>query len=254
MKKHVRVVTPITTKGFRDLSEFKALEGPDLHISHSEIDLGPASIECEFDEAMALPGTIAKIIEAEREGAQAVVIDCMGDPGMKAGRECVNIPVIGPCESAMHMASMLGHTFSFVTVLGRLRPMIEHLAEQYGVPGKMASVRSVDIPVLELEQDLDRTKAALAEVAVRAVEEDGADAIVFGCTGMLGCADAVRAGLLAKGYDVPVIDPVPLAVRMAAALIESGLSHSKITYENPPIKPLAGYEMPPLNVTSEAAE
>ena len=57
--------------------------------------------------------------------------------------------------------------------------MIEHLAEQYGVPGKMASVRSVDIPVLEFEQDLDRTKAVPAEVAVRAVEEDGADAIVF---------------------------------------------------------------------------
>ena len=116
--------------------------------------------------------------------------------------------------------------------------MIKHLAEQYGVPGKMASVRSVDIPVLEFEQDLDRTKAALAEVAVRAVEEDGADAIVFGCTGMLGCADAVRAGLLAKGYDIPVIDPVPLAVRMAAALIESGVSHSKITYEKPSINPL----------------
>ena len=132
--------------------------------------------------------------------------------------------------------------------------MIKHLAEQYGVPGKMASVRSVDIPVLEFEQDLDRTKAALAEVAVRAVEEDGADAIVFGCTGMLGCADAVRAGLLAKGYDIPVIDPVPFAVRMAAALIESGVSHSKITYEKPPIKPVTGYEMPPLNVTSEAAE
>lgn len=254
MKKHVRIVTPITTKGFRDLSEFKALEGPELRISHSEIDLGPASIECEYDEAMALPGTIAKIIDAEREGAEAVVIDCMGDPGMKAGRECVKIPVIGPCENAMHVASMLGHKFSFVTVLGRLRPMIEHLAEQYGVPGKMASVRSVDIPVLELEQDLERTKAALAEVAVRAVEEDGADAIVFGCTGMLGCADAVRAGLLAKGYDVPVIDPVPLAVRVAAALIESGLCHSKITYKQPPLKPVVGYEMPSLSVASEAAE
>ena len=132
--------------------------------------------------------------------------------------------------------------------------MIEHLAEQYGVPGKMASVRSVDIPVLEFEQGLDRTKAALAEVAVRAVEEDGADAIVFGCTGMLGCADAVRAELLAKGYDIPVIDPVPLAVRIAATLIERGVSHSKITYEKPPIKPVTGHEMPPLNVISEAAE
>lgn len=254
MPKHVRVVTPITTRGFRDLSEFKALEGPDLVISHSEIDIGPASIECEYDEAMALPGTIAKIIEAERDGVQAVVIDCMGDPGMKAGRECVSIPVLGPCETAMHVASMLGHTFSVVTVLSRIRPLLEHQAQNYGVREKLASIRSVDIPVLELEKDLDRTKAALAEQAVMAVEQDGADAIIFGCTGMLGCADAVRQGLLAKGYDIPVIDPVPMAVRMATALIEAGLTHSKITYETPPDKPMAGYDMPPLRVTSEAAE
>lgn len=254
MPKHVRVVTPITTRGFRDLSEFKALEGPDLVISHSEIDIGPASIECEYDEAMALPGTIAKIIEAEREGVQAVVIDCMGDPGMKAGRECVSIPVLGPCETAMHVASMLGHIFSVVTVLARIRPLLEHQAQNYGVREKLASIRSVDIPVLELEKDLNRTKAALAEQAVMAVEQDGADAIIFGCTGMLGCADAVREGLLAKGYDIPVIDPVPMAVRMATALIEAGLTHSKITYETPPDKPMTGYDMPPLRVTSEAAE
>lgn len=254
MPTHVRVVTPITTKGFRDLSEFRALEGPELTISHSEIDLGPASIECEYDEAMAQPGTIAKIVEAERQGADAVVIDCMGDPGLKAGRECVSIPVVGPAETAMHVASMLGHTFSVVTVLKRLRAQQEDLAQVYGVGGKFASLRAVDIPVLELEDDLDRTKRELTVEAIKAIELDGADAIIFGCTGMLGCADAVRAGLLAKGYDVPVIDPMPLAIRYAKTLAECKLSQSKITYEYPPVKGLAGYDMPPIGATKAAAE
>ena len=255
MATDVRVVTPITTWGFRDRSEFDALERPGLTISHVEIETGPASIECEYDEALAVPGTIAKIIEAEREGCDAVVIDCMGDPGMFPGRECVSIPVIGPCEAAMHVASMLGHTFSVLTVLKRLRAQFEHMAQVYGVREKLASVRSVSIPVLELEQDLDRTKATLAEEAVRAVEEDGADAIIFGCTGMLGCAEAVRRGLLAKGYDVPVIDPVPWAVKLAASLVDAGLSHSKITYERPPAKPVVGYEIPPLtSFARDAAE
>ena len=304
MATDVRVVTPITTWGFRDRSEFDALERPGLTISHVEIETGPASIECEYDEALAVPGTIAKIIEAEREGCDAVVIDCMGDPGMFPGRECVSIPVIGPCEAAMHVASMLGHTFSVLTVLKRLRAQFEHMAQVYGVREKLASVRSVSIPVLELEQDLDRTKATLAEEAVRAVraqfehmaqvygvreklasvrsvsipvleleqdldrtkatlaeeavravEEDGADAIIFGCTGMLGCAEAVRRGLLAKGYDVPVIDPVPWAVKLAASLVDAGLSHSKITYERPPSKPVVGYEIPPLtSLARDAAE
>ena len=43
MAMDVRVVTPITTWGFRDKSEFRALERPDLTISHIEIETGPAS-------------------------------------------------------------------------------------------------------------------------------------------------------------------------------------------------------------------
>jgi allantoin racemase len=167
----------------------------------------------------------------------------MGDPGLKPARECVAIPVVGPCEAAMHAAAMLGHTFSVVTVLKRLRAQFENQAKLYGVAEKIASVRAVDIPVLDLEGDLGNTKRTLTEQALLAIEEDGADAIIFGCTGMLGCADAVREGLLAKGYDVPVIDPVPYSVGVAASLVTAGLSHSRITYPAPRTKPIVGYDM-----------
>lgn len=254
MKKHIRVVTPITTHGFRKLSDFAPLESAEVEISLKEIDIGPASIECEYDEMLAVPDTVAKIIEAEREGVDAVVIDCMGDPGLKPGRESVSIPVVGPAEAAMHVAAMLGHTFSVISVLKRMRAQFENQAKLYGVAEKFASVRAVDIPVLDLETDLATTNRALTEQALLAVEEDGADAIVFGCTGMLGSADAVRKGLLARGYDVPVIDPVPYAIRLAAALVGSGLSHSRITYPAPPSKPVVGYDMLAPGAHARAAE
>jgi allantoin racemase len=254
MNKHIRVVTPITTRGFRKAADFDGLAGPGVTISHVEIDRGPASIECEYDEMLAIPDTVRCIVEAEREGVQAVVIDCMGDPGMKAGRECVSIPVIGPCEAAMHLASMLGHTFSVVTVLKRLRVQFENQARLYGCWDKYASTRAVDIPVLALEGDPKATRRTLTEQALIAVEEDGADAIIFGCTGMLGCAEAVREGLMAKGYDIPVIDPVPAAVRLASALIDIGISHSRVAYAPPPAKPVVGYGMPDLSLRQKAAE
>ncbi len=254
MSKHIRVVTPITTHGFRKVSDFDGLVGPETAISHVEIDRGPASIECEYDEMLAVPDTVAKIVEAERDGADAVIIDCMGDPGLKPGRECVSIPVLGPCETAMHLAAMLGHKFSVVTVLRRINVMIENQAKLYGCAEKYASTRAVDIPVLALENDVKGTQRTLTEQAVLAVEEDGADAIIFGCTGMLGCAEAVRDGLLAKGYDIPVIDPVPAAVRMANALIDIGVSHSRIAYQPPPAKAVVGYDMPSLIPQRQAAE
>lgn len=250
---NVRVLSPITTKGFRRPSDLTALEYEGIVVTHSQIDHGPGSIESEYETAMSVPATIARAIEAEREGADAIVIDCMGDPGLRAIREVVTIPVLGPAETSMHIAAMLGHRFSVVTVMRRLRAQFENEAAVYGLSTKMASVRHVDIPVLQLEDDLPDTQARLVEQAVLAVEQDGAEAIIFGCTGLMGCASAVRAGLLAQGIDVPVIDPIPTSVSIAAALSRVGLSHSKLTYQTPPEKQMLGYDhlMTPVAMAAE---
>ncbi|WP_210526151.1 aspartate/glutamate racemase family protein [Rubellimicrobium arenae] len=249
---HVRVISPITTKGFRTEAAVKSLETPGVIVSASQIGKGPGSIESEYEAAMSVPDTVAKIVEAERQGIDAVVIDCMGDPGLRAAREAVTIPVLGPCQTGMHIAAMLGHRFSIVTVMRRLRPSFENQAAVAGLSGRMASCRSVDIPVLDLEADLDATKRALVDEAEKAVELDGAEAIVFGCTGLMGCAQSVREGLLARGIDIPVIDPIPTAVNIAAALVRSNLSHSALTFPLPPVKAMPGYDMPDLH--AQAAE
>lgn len=247
---HVRVVAPITTEGFRSEAAIAALRAPGLTVSLTQIAKGPGSIESEYEAAMAVPDTIAQIIEAERAGVDAVVIDCMGDPGLRPARETVTIPVIGPAQTSMHIAAMLGHRFSVVTVLRRLRASFENAAAVHGLSGRMASCRHVDIPVLALETDMAATRAALVDEAELAVTLDGAEAIIFGCTGLLGCATAVREGLLARGIDVPVIDPIPTAVNFAAALVRSGLSHSALTYPVPPQKAMPGYDMPVLQLVA----
>lgn len=239
---HVRIVSPVVVGTARDPAELKALERPGLAVSRVKIKHGPASIESEFEDALAVPETVALIVQAVAERADAAVIDCMADPGLHAAREAVTIPVLGPCETGMHVAASLGHKFSIVTALARGRPTFENLARLYGCADKLASVRAVDLPVLELDDDRERMTRLLGDEARRAVVEDHADCILFGCSGMFGAAQAVREALLADGIDVPVIDPVPTAVRVAAALVEAGLSHSKTAYPPPPQKPRPGYE------------
>ena len=171
----IRVVTPITTEGFRTPEDAASLASEGVDVSFVNIDAGPASIECDYEIMLAQPATIARIVEAERQGADAVVIDCMGDPGLSGARECVSIPVLGPMQTAMGVAAMMGHKFSVVTVLRRIVPMIETQAAIYGMTSKLASARSVDIPVLELDKDLAATQRALISEARKAVLEDGAD-------------------------------------------------------------------------------
>jgi allantoin racemase len=239
---HIRVITPITTSGFTAASDFEPLARTDTTVSHVELDVGPASIESAFDEALALPDTIAKIVQAEQEGADAVVVDCFGDPGMDAGREATETLVLGPAQTSMHLAALLGQKFSIVTVLDAVVPLIEDLATKYGLADKLCSIRTVDIPVLELDQH-DRLVRALADEAVKAVEDDGAHVIVFGCTGMRGCAAGLRADLAARGYPgIPVIDPVIAAFKLAEAIVDLGLAPSKRTYTTPREKALPGFE------------
>lgn len=242
-KLDIRLITPVTTTGLRDLGEIAHLESADLGFSHSLIDIGPPSIESEFDEALAVPGTLAKALEAERAGADAIIIDCMGDPGLKPVRELVKIPAFGPAETSMHVAAMLGHRFSIVTVLESVRPLLGNLARIYGVAEKLASIEVVDIPVLELATRLAEVKAGLADKALHAVRHAHADVIILGCTGFLGCAEQIGERLRAEGYDVPVIDPIPTTVMVAAGLARVGLRHSKKTYATPTMKPMVGFDI-----------
>ncbi|WP_262694108.1 aspartate/glutamate racemase family protein [Kordiimonas aquimaris] len=241
MSKIIHIITPIITEGIRSLEDVAPFASENLEFRHSLLDRGPSSIECEYDEAIAVPDTIAKCIEAEQAGADAIVIDCMGDPGMKPCREVVSIPVLGPGETSMHMAAMLGQKFSFVTVVDGVIPMINNLAKIYGLAEKMVSSRVIDMPVLNIEQDIEKTQEKLAEASLEAIRDDGADVIVLGCTGFLGCAEKIIERLKFEGYDVPVIDPIPLTVMTASALIDVGLTHSKKTYAPPRDKVVVGY-------------
>ena len=53
---HVRVIVPITARGFRRPEVLRALDCPGVIVSHAEVDTGPGSIECEFEAAAALVG------------------------------------------------------------------------------------------------------------------------------------------------------------------------------------------------------
>ncbi len=245
MKNRIRLIVPITTEGLRTDEHAAALGDDDTEVSFAILNYGPDTIESSFDEAFAVPDMIAKIIQAEQDGCDAVVIDCMGDPGLNAAREAVSIPVLGPSQTAMHMASLLGHRFSVVTVLRRLHPLIDDLASVYGLSGKMASVRSVEIPVIELESDPERLCQGLVEQSTLAVTEDEADVIILGCTGMDGLAEGIEQGLEKAGLSsVPVIDPIRVAISVAKSLLRSNLSHSKRAYDYPRRKKISGFDLP----------
>jgi len=183
---------------------------------------GPASIESALDEARAIPLALDLIAQAARDGFDAVVIACFADPGLDAAREIVSIPVVGIEESALHVAAMLGHRFTILTARReRVPAKIEHVA-RLGLSSRLASVRPLEMGVLEMEADPARAQGRILKVGGAAVREDGAEVLVLGCAGLAGYGTELTGTL-----GVAVVDPAPVALKTAEMLVELKLTHSK---------------------------
>ncbi len=197
------------------------------------VQAGATSVEDEIDDALCVPELLRNAIAAEKEGSSGLLVDCMCDPGVRALRTAVSIPVVGPAEIAFHIAASLCHKFSVIDIGNNTGPMVEDLVYKYGLKQSFASVRNTGIPAEHIRADLTKTYETLVRVAKEAIEKDNADGIVLGCTGFVGCAQYVRKALLKLGYDVPVIDPRPLAIRTLTAIVLEGLTHSKKAWPSP---------------------
>jgi allantoin racemase len=195
---------------------------PDTEITAISPSFGPRSIEGHFEEYIAAAAVIEEVAK-HRDEYDAFILACYSDPGLYACREITDKPVLGIAESSMHLASMLGHKFTIVSVLPRVKPLLENLVRQVGLESKCASVRCTDLTVLEIEEDPDRAVRELTEEARRAVAEDGAEVICLGCAGMGPLDKRIQ-----EAVGAPVLDGTVSAVKMAEALYDYGLTTSKV--------------------------
>jgi len=203
--------------------ELDRIRRPDTEITVMNPEHGPDSIECAYDEVLAGRGTLELVAKANAEGYDAILIACYSDPALDAAREVSSVLVIGIEEAALHVASMLGHKFSVITSLPRRMPTRDLHARMRGVESCFASALPLDMPVLEMDTQPEKVKARAVALSRKAIEEDGAEVIILGCAGMTGYAKDIE-----RESGAVILDPVAVAFKLAEALLDLGLAHSKI--------------------------
>lgn len=170
-------------------------------------------------------------LNAEAEGYDAVCVDTASDSGVAVLRSRLSIPVVGPGQAAAHIASLLGRRFSIVSTFERWADNCRKNLVTYELSHKVASIRSLTFEspdVSKLLTDKPDVIDALATLAHSAVVDDGADVIVLASTTMHQAAST-----LAERLPIPVIDPGPWSVRLAADLVLLGVSHSRAAHPAP---------------------
>ncbi len=179
---------------------------------------GPPAIETDAHVASVVE-PICRLVEREEAGADAFVIACYSDPGLKEARACTERPVFGMAESALLAAAVQTDRFGVISILEQSIPRHLRHARELGVDDKLAGDIAIDLGVLALA-DEQRTAERLLAVGERLRDEHGACTLILGCAGMA----PHRAGLEAA-LGIPVIDPTLVAVGMALGAIRSGFAN-----------------------------
>jgi allantoin racemase len=172
-------------------------------------------------------------LAAERAGYDAVALGCFYDPGLRAARSLVDIPVVGLSETCMLVACSLGQKFALLALNRDQQVQHEELAHAYGLERRMAAAVAMEPAIDEymLEGDDAATQPIVQGFhrACRRALDAGAEVIIPG-DGVLN-EFVWRKGLM-RFETATVMDALGVLFRyagfMAGARASLGLEVSRV--------------------------
>ncbi|OGN71748.1 MAG: hydantoin racemase [Chloroflexi bacterium GWB2_49_20] len=175
----------------------------------------PKHLEYHAYEGLVI-GDIVRLTRQAADKYDAIVISCFYDVGLREAREVSGRSIVtAPCQSATAIASNLGNTFSVLVGRRKWIPKMRENVHLYGHDHRLVSMRTLDLGVLDFQTDHDRTCDRLLVEGRKAIQEDGAEVIILGCTAEYGFHEMMQAEL-----GVPVIDAILAPFKYAEFLVD----------------------------------
>jgi allantoin racemase len=174
---------------------------------------GPPMIVDPAALAASAPQVVEIGVGASKD-VSGIIISAFGDPGINDLRQMVGVPLVGIAEAAMLAASANGRRFGIATTTPGLVASIDARAAELGVGPFYTGTRLTSGDPLKLAADPDRMTEALRQAVSACIELDKAQAVIIG-GGPLGNA----ATALTPMFSIPVIAPIPAAVRRMVGIL-----------------------------------
>jgi len=195
------------------------------HVDVKASKAGPISIESAIEEDMSVPEVLRGLL-AYQNRYDAAVLGCFGDPGLRAARELVKIPVIGPAESSICFSQQVADRFGLLVALERDVPTARAMVARYEMTHKLAAIQPLSIPVLDLARNRKRTEDELVKASI-AAERKGAECLILGCMSLAFVLADEAVGDRSK---VPILNPAKIAIKTAETFAQLNMHHSGKTY------------------------
>ena len=204
------------------LNYLKKIASPSTDVVVRNIKEGPKVIESEYDREYAAHHVVNEAVRADKEGFDAIIINCFDDPGLNAAREVCNTIVLGIGETSIITALLLGYRVAIISTGLNAKLLYYRRAIELGVEKRVVYTGGIDIGVLDLRRNEEKVLKLLINEGNKAVTAHGADVIVLGCGGFIGMASR-----LSEELGVPVVDPTETTFKVAESLAQLGIKHSK---------------------------
>jgi len=185
-------------------------------------DVGATEIE------LAAPAFIEAYREAQKQGYDAAVPLGFLDIGINGGRSAVDIPVVGACQSALHLGLQLGDRLGMVVYSPDLIPVMRTIVRRYGLEQHVVGIAHSGFELTEIARHKDAMAEQFLISARSLIETAGAEVII--AAGITQCPVHMKADWLSAQLGVPVIEGIGASIRMAALLAGLSLRHSRLRW------------------------
>lgn len=168
----------------------------------------------------ALAAAAAEVVEialANQASCDAMIVAAFGDPGLAGIRSNTATLAVGIAEAAMLEAAKGGRRFGVATTTAALVAQISARVYDLGLTAQYCGIRVTDGDPNLLTADPERLQAALAHVVQTLITRDGAEAVIIG-----GGPLAQAAVALQPMFSIPIVAPIPAAVRRIIQVMGSG--------------------------------
>jgi allantoin racemase len=207
--------------------EASTSKGVEIGYSVIEGSGGGASVT-DLHRAMVAPAAGRAAIAAEKAGYDAVIAWGTLDLGVEEGRHLVDIPIIGPGRVAASIAATLCQRFAVIAYSQKQIIMFRKAMRGWNLEPWAVDYRHVDMPPMSMPDHADEVRQKFVAAGRAAVKEKEAELILP--LGYSIVPLTLKAADLAGEIGVPVLDPLPITMRLAEALASSGFRNSRAAY------------------------
>ncbi len=167
---------------------------------------------------------ISKLLEVVEmnNSSDAFIIVSFEDIGVDTIRKITSRPIIGLGEATFYIANMIANNFSIITNLSNSHEALKNNLIKYDMDHKCVSIKSIEVPVLDMETMSKSNLTKLDNEIQRTIAEDNPEAIIITSPSIYNLTKN-----LSKKYNIQIIEGITAATALIENFAKLGLKIKK---------------------------